>query len=242
MTGDSGERQVAKALSLRARYKLPGADGTQVIPLNLLGVHPENRDGTYPPAPRVQDLMCRILLSGFSKHEADHEGVCVQDLPPEQHAAFQQKWNRPYTTLRAYNVSKVQTVEPLRPAFNDASPVSFGTLSHSTLSLGLLCLRNGARWSLPEEHKNKKLETLVKQPGGEWCPAALARWDAALGEALQTGLRFEVLSWKLWLEEASGACRRSRACPFALRGHCAPSCAKELLTILPKYCICMYQF
>ena len=202
MTGDSGERQVAKALSLRARYKLPGADGTQVIPLNLLGVHPENRDGTYPPAPRVQDLMCRILLSGFSKHEADHEGVCVQDLPPEQHAAFQQKWNRPYTTLRAYNVSKVQTVEPLRPAFNDASPVSFGTLSHSTLSLGLLCLRNGARWSLPEEHKNKKLETLVKQPGGEWCPAALARWDANLGEALQNGLRFEVLSWRLWLEEA----------------------------------------
>ena len=198
--------QVAQSLALRAKYKLPGADGVQIIPLRELGVHPQNRSGVFPPPTRVVDLLCNILELGFSSGEANHEGVCVQELPPEQHAAYEQKWGRPYETLHAYNCKCVRTVGPLSPAYTPTSPVQYGTLSHSTLALGLNCLRNGAVWDLPPDYAGKGLEKLRKQPGLEWDPDALARRDAQLGAALTHGLRFEVLSWKLWLEEASGAC------------------------------------
>ena len=197
--------QVAQSLATRAKYRLDPRDSGR-MPLRLLGAHPENRSGAFPVPGRVIDLMCNILLKGFSPEEAGHAGVCVQDLPLEHHEAYLAKWGKPYKTLHAYNRDKVKDMPQLRRTVTGEVQLQYGTLSHTTLTVGLNCLRTGATWELPVEHQNKGLEQLRKQPGGEWCRDALARRDPALGKALDLGLPFEVLSWRLWMEEAPGTC------------------------------------
>ena len=93
----------------------------------------------FPSPSRVQALLCNILISGFNTNEANHEEVVVQELPPEQHQAFRQKWGVPYETFLEYNIAKAFSVSALRPALTETSTCQFGTLSHSTLVVGLLC-------------------------------------------------------------------------------------------------------
>ena len=73
---------VRRALALRAKYRVQS--GKQTIPLSILGVHPFNRAGVYPMEETVVNLGLGILLSGFSVDEANHEGVCVQEVPAEE--------------------------------------------------------------------------------------------------------------------------------------------------------------
>ena len=68
-----------RALVLRAKYRLPGEK--MKIPLTLLGVHPSNRAGVYPMEETVMNLGLSILAGGFSVEEANHEGICVQEVP-----------------------------------------------------------------------------------------------------------------------------------------------------------------
>ena len=70
---------IKRAMALRVKYRV-GARKSRV-PLALLGVHPKNRAGVYPNADRVESLGMGLLKDGFSMDEADHEGVCVQDVP-----------------------------------------------------------------------------------------------------------------------------------------------------------------
>ena len=139
-------------IALRAKYRVKGTDGYMKVPLKLLGVHCESRSGVFPSAARVQALICHILINGFSSTEANHEGVVVEELPAEHHEAFHQKWGVPYQTFKDYNCSKGGSVSALRPAFSETRQIMFGTLAHSTLVVGLLCLMNGAVWDLSLIH------------------------------------------------------------------------------------------
>ena len=152
--------------------------------------------------------MCSILISGFSAKEANHEGVVVQELPPEQHEAYFKKWGIYYKTFREYNIAKVRSVSALRPAFTETITCQFGTLSHSTLVVGLLCLLNGAVWDLTEEHRGKGLETMQTGEAGAWNVEALMKHDAQLAEVLRDGISVEVLSWRIMLEEPMGTCAK----------------------------------
>ena len=53
----------------------------------------------------------------------------------------------------------------LATAFKESNTCQFGTLSHSTLVVGLKCWLNGAVWDLAEEHKGKGLEVLQNSEG-----------------------------------------------------------------------------
>ena len=134
----SAQGKSQKRWPIRDKYRLKGQDGYLRIPLKLLAVHRENRSGLFPSPARVIGLLCIILISGFNTKDANHEGVVVQDLPPEQHEAFRQKWGICYKTFREYNIAKVGSVSALRPAFTETITCQFGTLSHSTLVVGLV--------------------------------------------------------------------------------------------------------
>jgi hypothetical protein len=71
---------IRRALVLRAKYRVQAEK--EIIPLTILGVHPSNRAGVYPMEETVMNLGLSILSSGFSVEEANHEGVCVQEVPP----------------------------------------------------------------------------------------------------------------------------------------------------------------
>ena len=96
---------IRKAMALRVKYRVASATGAKKrrIPLALMGVHNMNRGGVYPNGDRVVNLAVDLLKSGFSEEEANHEGVCVQEVPASErkHGPVYQK---PYLTYAQSNL------------------------------------------------------------------------------------------------------------------------------------------
>ena len=70
-----------RSLMLRAKYRM--AENCFIL-VSILGVHPLNRSGVYPMEETVMNLGMTILEIGFSVDEANHEGVCVQEVPADE--------------------------------------------------------------------------------------------------------------------------------------------------------------
>ena len=96
---------------------------------------------------------------------------------------------------------------PLEVAFSTVILFQHGTLSHSHLCVGLLCLNNGAQWDLFPEHKGKGLEILQTGPAGVWNRAALCGFSPALAEFFSG----RPLSRGAVLENLSGRAKRGIA-------------------------------
>ena len=198
--------QIELSNAVRSKYRLPGSDGFAMFPLELFAPHLFNRSGLFPAGSRVVSLLCEILLKGFNVREANHEGVVVQELPPEFHGIFLQKYGYPYLSYRDNAVEKTQSIASLRMAFSKNSVCVLGTLSHSTLIVGLLCLSKGAVWEIPEVFKGKGLEALQTGPGGAWDIEAVCNFSPGIAEILKNGISVEVLSWRIMLDEPRGTC------------------------------------
>ena len=70
---------VRKAMAFRVKYRV--SLGKERMPLARLGVHPQTRGGMYPQPDIVRNLGLHIMATGFNGSEADHEGVCVEEVP-----------------------------------------------------------------------------------------------------------------------------------------------------------------
>ena len=131
---------VRRALMLRAKYRVQTEK--QMIPLCLMGVHPHNRARVYPMEDTCVNLGLGIRLSGFSVDEANHEGVCVQEVPADEQRNAAKPSDGSDTspeevreTYLAYNKRKTSAVAALKTCSNNTRAISFGTLSHSHLLL-----------------------------------------------------------------------------------------------------------
>lgn len=183
---------VRRATLLRAKYRIQREK--ILCPLTILGVHPLNRAGVYPMGDTVVNLGLKILLGGFSAEEANHEGVCVQELP-----APEQVKDSNYETYEAYNKRKCAAVAAYQTCFAKTHGVAYGTLSHSHLLLVLNAMTTGAKWAIPEGSKYEPLKKLQTKDG-RWDVAAVAAKDTAFQELFKDGLQMEVLSWKIYTE------------------------------------------
>ena len=137
---------IRRALLLRAKYRIQTEKIK--IPLAILGVHPANRAGVYPMEETVMNLGLSLLSGGFSVEEADHEGVCVQEVPVEEQRHAQLITQGAYETYLAYNKRKTAAVAALLSTFSMAHSVAYGTLSHSHLLLVLRALSSDANWPI----------------------------------------------------------------------------------------------
>ena len=70
---------VRKAMAFRDTYRV--SMNKKRIALARLGVHPHNRGGMYPQPDTVRNLGLKIMATGFNGSEADHVGVCVEEVP-----------------------------------------------------------------------------------------------------------------------------------------------------------------
>ena len=95
---------IRRAMALRVKYRVAhtGAKKRR-IPLALMGVHNMNRGGVYPNGDRVVNLAADLLKSGFSEEEANHEGVCVQEVPASERK-HDPVYQKPYLTYAQYNL------------------------------------------------------------------------------------------------------------------------------------------
>ena len=197
MADESGIGLVRRATPLRAKYRIQREKVP--CPLSVLGAHPLNRAGVYPMDETVVNLGGTILLGGFSAEEANHEGVCVQELPAQEQM---QKPN--YETYEAYNTSKCAAVAACQTCFTKTHGVTRGTLSHSHLLLILKAMSTGAKLPIPAGFKYEPLKNL-QTPAGGWDYGAIAAQDSAFQELRKDGLQMEVLSWQIYTE-APDAC------------------------------------
>ena len=69
--------RVKYRVETKGRFKRP-------IHVGMLCVHKSNRGGQYPQAGTVENLGITIFTEGFDAEEANHEGVCVQELPAHE--------------------------------------------------------------------------------------------------------------------------------------------------------------
>ena len=191
---------VRKAMAMRVKYR---AAKQKEIPLKRLGVHMMNRGGIYPQHDSVRNLGMKLLGTGFSSSEANHEGVCVEDVPSRERPADLPATDSPpavaagFEALSDYN--RRNCIHPyLAQCFDEKSDVMYGTLSHSHLVLVLLSILNGANWRVADERQGW---TRMLHPDGSFNSVAVAAMDGELASLLQNGLYMEVLSWKIHQEE-----------------------------------------
>jgi hypothetical protein len=200
---------IRKAMALRVKYRLQHKVGTMyqekvLLALRTLGVHPQNRGGVYPNGETVKGLGVKLLESGFSKEEANHLGVCVENVPK----ALQTEHFR---DIGAWNKEKSAGVPELQTCFCDEgkTDILHGTLSHSHLLLMLLCWMTGARWDLKKDDGSPYMCT--EEGCLDMSALAVAGCSDEMLETIKEGIGMEVLSFKIWIEEPDGASLISQA-------------------------------
>ena len=183
-----------KAMAWRVKYRVCQKKPKRYIPPVLLCIHPSNRGGVYAGGETVKKLGEYLLQVAFQREEADHAGVCVQDVPPAHRSGGSVKaipyaeWNRKACAGSAL----------LQTCFVSEEP-HLGTLSHSHLLLVLLCWMTKAKWNL----KDSKGNALFCTPTGELDIDAVALFDNAreMITCIKEGMLMEELGWQINIEE-----------------------------------------
>ena len=198
MTSQSREPDIGvirEAMALRVKYRT----GKQKFMLRAMGVHPQNRGGNYPKGSVVKNLGVKIGDGGFSTEEANHAGVCVEEIPASQRTEDPMNPGSPYETYLEMNRRKTSAVAELCSCFSDHLDVLVGTLSHSHLLLVLLSWVTGATWEFDaprpwcDSTGKLDLEAVASRENFE-----------QMRDVISNGLEMETLSWKIYKEEPTG--------------------------------------
>ena len=166
---------------------------TRLMPRQLCP-HNKNRGGVYPNENAVRDLGVGLLDQYFLQEEADHLGVCVEEVPSAE---------RPpqYVTYEEYNLTKSEATTYLKGIFQ-GHQFSYGTLAHNHLVCVLLAWITGAKWDLKNEDNSPR----CCDDQGHLLQSAVAELPNAkeMITTIKEGLKMEVLSYKINLEEPKG--------------------------------------
>ena len=165
---------IRRAAGLRIKYRT--RDVLVRLPLDQVGFHPKNRDGQPPNGERCCQLTDDIVRLGFDRDEADAGGVCVEQKP----GTF---------TIAAFNLKACEL--DLYHATPKDEFICFGSLSHSHHHQVLKNIRAGMKGTT---------KSIVDQ-NGNYSLALLRAADLTFALVVDTGLLWEVLSWKMDVEE-----------------------------------------
>ncbi len=197
---DEDTGMMRRAMAMRVKDRKLNEDGVveKRILLQRLGVHPKNRGGVYPQRDVVKRLLLALAKESYQREEADHNGVCVEEVPRGQADGKETK-----EAYLAYNRSRCGGSGFLEPCFGEHEDIMYGTLSHSHLLLVLRCWLGRAKFDPTKEEE----DAVPCDSGGRLHLAAVAA-DGNLAEMkwqCSHGLQMEVLSWKIF-QEAPEAC------------------------------------
>ena len=93
----------------------------------------------YPQPDTVRNLGLTIMAKGFSQREANHEGVCVEEMSYSERTKHSRSDGSAYEPYADYNMRQCDH-QYLDKCFSAQQDIMFGTLSHSHLLLVLLSL------------------------------------------------------------------------------------------------------
>ena len=202
--------QVTAAMAWRVKYRKVDKDDRPLkmkLPVNSLGVHPNNRAGIYPSGIRCKSLCQEVVEAGFIQEDVDHAGVAVEEVPID-HVRSR---GVGYVSGLKYNTEKCAKDEHLLSCFEAPhNDVRHMLLSHNHMMLILRAWMSQAKWDLPADN----------QKGIKYCDH-LGRLSVAevaehqngkeLALVCEEGITMEILSWKMDVEEPTAASTISNA-------------------------------
>jgi len=167
------------------KYRLPG--NRVRLPVEQIGFHPNNRDGAAPNGSRCLQLFKEILADGYDADEANFGGICVQS-PAGSRA------------IHDFNVKSCAGDPLLAPVA--AGFIAYGSLSHSHLHQILRNVRGCLRAEVGG----------VTDGAGLFSLENLRAKDPDFATSVEQGLRWEVLSPAIEVEEPDGCDVIQSAC------------------------------
>ena len=195
---------IREAMAYRVKYRLKDTKrAKRQLHLEMMCVHKRNRGGLFPMPQTVANLGIGIFQDGCSSEEANHEGVCVQEIPE---GCRPEGWE----TSLAVNQRKTKGTL-LEGCFPSDAQSGYGTLSHSHLLLTLLCWHFALKWPIPIGGKFEAKWKLVLDDKECLKKDAVASVEPELARILTEGLIFEILDWKMLIEEPTAASKISNA-------------------------------
>ena len=178
-------------------------------------------------------LLEDVLKDGFLKEEMQHAAVCVEAQPSAVAGgkAASDLSLAPLTeSFGEYNARKSLADEELAECFSGHPIVVYGTISHSHMSLCLRAFKLGAKWKIAGA---SELGFNACDEEGRLSVAAVADHANCLDlvELVTNGVLFEVLSWKMDVEQPDAASIISHALnqPQTLAMHQTEQQAIEVL-------------
>ena len=189
---------IIAAMAWRVKYRITDEDVVQWVPIMSLGVHAKNRGGPYPAGLRCRALCESSVTAGFNKEELNHAGVVVQERPISAVAAD-------YVSMGAHNKAKSEGDELLQTCFTQGADVRYGTLSHSHMLLVIRAWMTKAKWNIPA---NTQLQLVFCDKDGclSLSVVAVHEHGRQLLAVISEGLKVEILSYKMDIEEPTAAC------------------------------------
>ena len=187
-------------------------------PLQSLGVHNYCiAFNTWCDRIRCKSLVEEVLSKGFLKEDVEHAAVCVESRPVDVSASDLARDTNPQSTFpmikqsfTEYNNEKCRADVLLSEVVKDGSAILYGTVSHSHMTLAMRAVKAKAKWDIPT---SEYLTFAVCDANGLLSIAAVAAHPNGkeLAELLQMGMEWEVLSWKMDVEEPDAASIISQA-------------------------------
>ena len=205
-------------IALRAKYRKGSAeDGPTILAISpsLVIPHPENRGGDPVRSLRTKQLSSQVAVDGCDTFEASAGAVCVEEHPCQAEGQGIPRW-------QSYqdNFEKQVAADPHIARMVNGTRATFGSLSHSHFNClmrnflmamkGCECKEGGSLETsshgdgdrVPScECKNRPL--LDAQ--GRYSMERLEQHDTAWSTICHKGIRWEVLSHKLDVEDPLGA-------------------------------------
>ena len=218
--GDKNNVQIIKQMiCLRAKYRKGSAeDGPTILSAispSLVIPHPENRGGDPVRSLRTKQLSSQVSVDGCDVFEANASAVCVEEHPSQAEGVGILRWqsyqdNFEKQVAADHHIAK--SVNGIRAGFGSLSHSHFNCLMRNMLMSmkGCECKEGGSHETsshgdgdeVPScECKNRPL--LDEQ--GRYSMERLEQHDTSWATLCHKGIRWEVLSHKLDVEEPLGA-------------------------------------
>ena len=197
---------IKQSLCYRAKYRTgDNAPCIKCMTASLAVPHPRNRGGDPVVSMRTKELAEFIAKEGCDKEEASTGCLAVQDCPPESRGGGKGK-----VTFQEHFNDQVKHDPDMATNINGITAV-VGTLSHShfnCVSRNILAGMSGCRCG--------KTPCACRTSGflnkGNYSIELLRSKDEQWAHLVDTGLPWEVLSWKMDVEEPEAALIISIAC------------------------------
>ena len=195
-TLSSNSQKIKQSIAFRAKYRVDPKNLQVMSPL-LVVPHPKNRGGDPVKSLRTMQLNAAVTVEGFDPIEANCNAVAVEDKPAVAGGSghyFQDEF------------AKQVKADPDMAERGSGMVATAGSLSHSHVNCcmrNILCCKKGCECAADKACECGSQPIL--DHNGNYSLEKLRVHDDEWAQACFRGLEWEVLSWKMDMEEPGAA-------------------------------------